>query len=57
LAGLRYTDRMPYFTSGVAYPDWTVFRTSVLKSGSKAVAAAGFFDNSWKFDPSQSSFQ
>ncbi|MFI5386109.1 MAG: prolyl oligopeptidase family serine peptidase, partial [Fimbriimonadales bacterium] len=56
LPGLRYTDRLPYFTSGVAYPDWTVLSPDVLSKGSKAVLAAGFFGNDWKFDPKQSAF-
>ncbi|HVT11911.1 MAG TPA: prolyl oligopeptidase family serine peptidase [Fimbriimonadaceae bacterium] len=57
LAGLRYTDRLPYFTSGVAYPDWTILPTSVLTKGSKAVSAAGFFGNDWQFDEKQSAFE
>lgn len=56
MAGLRTCDRLPYFTSGVAYPDWTVLRTSTLREGSKAVLGAGFFGNDWKFDPKQSAF-
>lgn len=55
-AGMLFTDRLPYFTSGVAYPDWAVFRTSALTQGSKKVLGAGFFDNRWKFDRGQSAF-
>lgn len=57
LAGMRYTDRLPYFTSGVAYPDWTILPSSVLKKGSKGVLGAGFFGNDWKFDAKQSAFE
>jgi hypothetical protein len=38
---------MPYFVSGVHYPDVTVFRSSLYREGSKAVLAAGFFGNDW----------
>lgn len=56
MTGLRLCDRLPYFTSGVAYPDWTVVDASALDKGTKGVRAAGFFDNRWKFDPKQSAF-
>lgn len=57
LAGMRYTDRLPYFTSGVAYPDWTILPASDLIKGSKGILGAGFFGNDWKFDPKQSAFE
>jgi poly(3-hydroxybutyrate) depolymerase len=50
MAGLRYTNRLPYFTSGVAYPDWVVAKTSVLTEGLTGVLGAGFFDNDWRID-------
>ncbi len=56
MEGMRYADRMPYFTSGVAYPDWTILSPEVLTKGSKAVDACGFFGNDWKFDPKNSAF-
>jgi len=56
LPGMRYTDRLPYFTSGIAYPDWTVFSTDVLTKGTKAIEAAGFFGNGWQFDAKESAF-
>jgi dienelactone hydrolase len=48
LQGLRFTNRLPYFTSGVAYPDWVIARTSVLAEGLSGVLDAGFFDNKWE---------
>jgi dienelactone hydrolase len=48
MQGLRYTNRLPYFTSGVAYPDWAVARTSVLSEGLSGVLDAGFFNNDWE---------
>jgi hypothetical protein len=47
IVGMRLTDRLPYFVSGVAYPDWTVLGPEVLAEGSKAVRAAGFFGPDW----------
>jgi len=40
----RLTDRLPYFTSGVAYPDWTIFTADVLTKGNGGIVDAGFFD-------------
>lgn len=50
LRGLRATDRLPYFTSGVAYPDWTVFGADAWEKGIPGVRAAGFFGNDWKLE-------
>jgi len=53
-AGLRLTERLPYFVSGVAYPDWIVLGPEMLQSGASGVRAAGFFNNDWQVDPAQS---
>ncbi|HVY71652.1 MAG TPA: prolyl oligopeptidase family serine peptidase [Verrucomicrobiae bacterium] len=45
--GMRLTDRAPYFTSGVAFPDCSVFGADVLSSGFGGVRVAGFFGNDW----------
>jgi pimeloyl-ACP methyl ester carboxylesterase len=47
LAGLRLTDRMPYFVSGVGYPDCTVLGPDTLTHGAEGVRAAGFFGMDW----------
>ena len=47
LAGMRLTDRLPYFVSGVAYPDWIVLGSDVLRRGLAGVRAAGFFGLNW----------
>lgn len=47
LAGMRLTDRLPYFVSGVAYPDFTLMSTETLRSGVTGVLAAGFFGPDW----------
>jgi hypothetical protein len=41
------TDRLPYFVSGVAYPDWIVVNPEVLVEGNDAIVGAGFFDTDW----------
>ncbi|WP_152054291.1 carboxylesterase family protein [Tautonia marina] len=50
LAGLRLSDRLPVFVSGVAYPDLTVLGPEVLAEGLEAVEAAGFFGPDWGVD-------
>jgi hypothetical protein len=47
-AGMRLTDRLPYFVSGVAYPDWIVLGPETLTKGSAGVRGAGFFGNDWE---------
>jgi pimeloyl-ACP methyl ester carboxylesterase len=47
LPGMRLTDRLPVFSSGVAFPDVFVADTTMLKSGLPGVRAAGFFGNDW----------
>jgi uncharacterized iron-regulated protein/dienelactone hydrolase len=56
-AGLRLTERLPYFVSGVAYPDWIVIGPEMLESGASGVRAAGCFGNDWQVDPEQSGWQ
>jgi hypothetical protein len=47
LPGMRLTDRMPYFISGVAYPDCIILGPESLAKGVEGVRAAGFFGNDW----------
>jgi hypothetical protein len=47
LAGMRLTERMPYFVSGVGYPDCLVVGAETLTKGYDGVRAAGFFGNDW----------
>jgi predicted esterase len=46
-AGMRLTDRLPYFVSGCAYPDCLVLGPETLMRGSEGVRAAGFFGADW----------
>jgi pimeloyl-ACP methyl ester carboxylesterase len=47
MAGLRLTSRLPYFTSGVAYPDCLMIGSKVLSDTSAGPVAAGFFGDDW----------
>lgn len=50
LAGMRATDRLPYFVSGIGYPDYSILRAGALIEGDEGVVRAGFFDNLWQLD-------
>jgi dienelactone hydrolase len=50
MLGMRLTDRLPYFLSGVEYPDVTIIGSEMLKQGSKGVRVAGFFGLDWSVD-------
>ncbi len=47
LAGMRLTDRLPYFVSGTGYPDVTVLDGQELERGMDGVLGAGFFGPDW----------
>lgn len=57
MTGFRLADRLPYFVSGVAYPDWCVFEPAVLRTGLEGVLAAGYFGSDWKLDPAQTAWR
>lgn len=48
--GLRLCDRMPYFVSGVSYPDVFVVGSDMLERGVEGVRAVGFFGNDWSIE-------
>ncbi|MGC9326120.1 MAG: prolyl oligopeptidase family serine peptidase [Candidatus Hinthialibacter sp.] len=50
LKGMRLTDRLPYFVSGVGYPDCFVMGSDALTQGSAGVRAAGFFGLDWSIE-------
>ncbi len=56
LEGLRSGDRMALFTSGVAYPDWTVFSADVMMKGVKGVKGCGYFTNDWNLSSDDSAW-
>jgi poly(3-hydroxybutyrate) depolymerase len=47
LAGMKLTDRLPLFVSGVGYPDCLVLGPEMLSKGMDGVRLAGFFGNDW----------
>jgi Prolyl oligopeptidase family len=47
LPGMRVTERMPIFMSGVGYPDLLLLDAGVLTQGSASLRAAGFFGLDW----------
>ncbi len=57
LTGMRLSDRLPYFVSGVQYPDWCVFGPEVLTNGLLGVLAAGFWDDSGRLSASDSAWR
>ncbi len=48
--GMKLTDRLNYFLSGVCYPDCTVIGPEMLREGVKGIRAAGFFGNDWNVE-------
>lgn len=48
--GLRLTDRLPIFSSGVGYPDWLVLDSS-------GVQGAGYFANDWTLNAEESAWR
>jgi hypothetical protein len=47
MSGLRLTERLSYFLSGVAYPDVTLFDAKKLDAGAATPVAAGYFGDFW----------
>ena len=54
LIGLRATNRLGYFSAGVAYPDWCVFTPNVFQTGLGGAVGAGIFGNDWQVKTGQS---
>ena len=50
IIGMRVTDRLPVFLSGVAYPDYTLLSPDVFQRGLDGVRCAGFFGNDWSVE-------
>lgn len=48
MAGLRVLERMPYFTSGAAFPDWLIVTAALPAKGLEGIRGAGFFGNDWQ---------
>jgi hypothetical protein len=50
IAGMRLANQLPYFVSGVGYPDWIVLTPDLLERGARGVIGAGFFDRNWSLE-------
>jgi predicted esterase len=57
IEGMRTTDRLPYFVSGVAYPDVTIIDGSKTQQGPQAIVAAGFFGHDWQVSTGEFEFR
>lgn len=57
IVGMRAANSMPYFVSGVAYPDVTVVDGTRLHEGLKAIVGAGFFSNRWRVADGEFAFE
>jgi hypothetical protein len=55
--GMRLADRMPYFVSGVGYPDLLVVESAMLSAGNAGVLAAGFFGPDWSVEHGEIMFR
>lgn len=47
LPGMRLTNQLPYFVSGVAYPDWIIISADMLQTHTAGIRAAGYLRNDW----------
>jgi hypothetical protein len=50
IVGMRLTDRLPIFASGIPYPDCVVFSAEMLSKGWAGVRAAGYFGIDWSVE-------
>ena len=57
LVGCRTTNRLAYFSAGVAYPDWCVFTPDVFQNGIGGAVGAGIFGNDWRVETGQSAWR
>jgi dienelactone hydrolase len=55
--GFRLTERLPYFTSGAAFPDWGIAEPTVLTDVRRGVVAAGYFGNDWGLTTGESAWR
>ena len=53
LAGMRLVERLPYFVSGIGYPDLIVLTPESLTHGDQGILAAGYFGLDWSVETGQ----
>lgn len=54
--GMRLTQRVPYFQSGVGVPDWIILGSEATERGIGGVRATGFFAVDWSLSPEDSAW-
>lgn len=52
IRGMKATDRMPYFVSGVGISDFFVMSADIWRNGQNSIWSAGFFNNDWRVSKS-----
>jgi pimeloyl-ACP methyl ester carboxylesterase len=57
IEGLRSTNSMRYFVSGIAFPDLMLVSADYLDRGTSALVAAGFWDSNWQVDKADIEWQ
>ncbi len=50
IEGLRSTNRLRYFVSGIAYPDIMLVSVDYLSKGNDALIATGYWNSKWQID-------
>jgi len=53
MPGLKAASQNRYFVSGSGFPDFLIFKTTMLRKGAGGVIGSGFFDNNWKLDKAE----
>jgi predicted esterase len=56
IAGMRLTDRLPCFVSGIAWPDFVVLSPECLTRLGAGIRAAGFFGLDWSVENGEFAF-
>ena len=56
-AGASLTHQLPYFVSGVGYPDWTVLGAEMLEDGQRGIRGAGYFGADWTLESGEAAWR
>ena len=54
---MRLTDRLPYFASAFAFPDWIVLDGTSPARGAARIRGAGYFGLDWKVESGESAWR
>jgi len=50
LNGMKAANGNQYFAGASGFPDFMIYKSTMLQSGATGVELAGFFDNNWRMD-------